>query len=111
MQSVWGGAVHACGGGAAHLQLHQPSSARPEPLNPQIVQAFGAGQYTRVGVVLQRALLICSLAMLAVILLWTQLKRLLLLAGAHAVQAAVPAPLTCVEFGAVPQLPAPLNPT
>lgn len=45
------------------------------------MQAFGAGRYLQVGVVLQRALLICTLAMLGVLVIWSQLDRLLLLAG------------------------------
>jgi hypothetical protein len=45
------------------------------------LQAYGSKQYRVVGVVLQRALLICLTAFAAVQLLWTQLPTLLLLAG------------------------------
>ena len=45
------------------------------------MQAFGAGKYLHLGVLLQRALLICSCGMACTLAVWTQLDRLLLLAG------------------------------
>ena len=69
-------ALHA--NALAHADTLLMSHAEPKSRS---LQAYGAGQYTHVGVVLQRALLICSIAMLGVLLLWTQLADLLLLAG------------------------------
>ena len=37
-----------------------------------VLQAYGAGAYIRVGVVLQRALLVCWTVCLPVVLLWSQ---------------------------------------
>lgn len=36
------------------------------------LQAYGAGSYLRVGVILQRALLVCWMVCLPVVLLWSQ---------------------------------------
>lgn len=41
-------------------------------LLPGYLQAYGAGAYLRVGVVLQRALLVCWTVCLPVVLLWSQ---------------------------------------
>lgn len=39
------------------------------------LQAYGAGAYLRVGVILQRALLVCFTVCLPVVLLWSQVGR------------------------------------
>ena len=44
-------------------------------------QAYGARRHAMLGIVLQRAVLICTLAFGFILLFWTQLDRLLLLAG------------------------------
>ena len=51
----------------------KPSSA--------VRQAYGAEKYLTLGVVLQQALLICSLFNMAILALWSQLHHLLRLAG------------------------------
>ena len=45
------------------------------------LQAFGAKNYKHMGVLLQRALLICTLGMACTLAVWSQLDRFLLLAG------------------------------
>lgn len=47
-------------------------------------QAFGAGSYRLVGVVLQRAVILTSLLVVAVAWLWSQAERLLLALGQDA---------------------------
>ena len=46
------------------------------------MQAYGAGNYMALGLVLQQALIISTLVFLAILALWTQAGPLLLLAGA-----------------------------
>lgn len=47
------------------------------------LQAFGAKRYAAMGIIAQRAALICLLFSALIILAWTQLERLLLLLGKH----------------------------
>lgn len=51
------------------------------PILIEFVQAYGAKEYTKVGVVLQRAMLICCIAFFGIILLWTQIEHGLVLVG------------------------------
>ena len=47
------------------------------------LQAFGARRYAAMGIIAQRAALICLIFSALIILAWTQLERLLLLLGEH----------------------------
>lgn len=72
--SVLANSVYNCTG----LSLALGLSAGMETL---CGQAYGAGAYLRVGVVLQRALLVCWTVCLPVVLLWSQSHALLLQLG------------------------------
>ena len=45
------------------------------------VQAYGAGNYGALGIVLQQAVVISTITFAAIFVLWTQIHHLLLLAG------------------------------
>ncbi len=45
------------------------------------LQAYGAGNYMALGLVLQQALIISAIVFLAILALWTQAGPILLLAG------------------------------
>lgn len=47
------------------------------------MQAYGAGNYMALGLVLQQALIVSTLVFLAILALWSQAGRLLLLAGTY----------------------------
>ena len=46
-----------------------------------IVQSFGAKNYSSLGVILQRALLVTAAASMLIITFWTQMGKLLILLG------------------------------
>ena len=49
------------------------------------MQSFGAKNYSSLGIILQRALLVTAAASILVIALWTQMGKLLILLGEPAV--------------------------
>ena len=53
----------------------------PSPNTSNALQAYGAGNYMALGLVLQQALIISTLVFLAILALWTQAGPILLLAG------------------------------
>ncbi len=48
------------------------------------MQAYGAGNYGALGIVLQQAVVISTAVFALILALWTQVHHLLLAAGAHA---------------------------
>lgn len=67
---------------------------RPAPNTSHALQAYGAGNYMALGLVLQQALIISTLVFLVILALWTQAGPILLLAGTLILQ--TESPSNCV---------------
>lgn len=62
-----------------------------------LLQAYGAKKYHLLGTIMQRAMLICSVAFCLIMCLWSQLNPILKAAGMSSTSAALQITISCMH--------------